>query len=361
MVSWVADPNVITAAQRPLSKSEIMARIAQYQPDRPLPDSRPQKLLFIFLDGVGIGVDDAERNPFSQLKGGLFPLFLGRDETPSNIPGAPLPAVQVSARIMEQAPARAHSAWHGVLDAGLDLPGLPQSATGQATLFTGYNGAQLLGHHLMAFPETKLTRLVQEHNLLLKAEQAGRKAAFLNTYTPRFHELGYPHSVSTLMALSLKRGLMMLDEMRAGLSLFHDITQEGLRAFYGEDIPVFEPYEAGQRLAGAAQHQEISVYEYFWTDRIGHKANFGASLTLLERVEQFLAGVIDHSPQAHTLVVVCTDHGNIEDARTRGHTRNPVALSAWGEGAEWITSVCRGLQDVTPALLRLFDIPALKT
>lgn len=334
-----------------------MPRLAVHEADRVLPEQRPEKLLFIFLDGVGIGVDDLQRNPFSQLKGGIFPLFLAQDAPPSNVPGTPLPEVVIPPRIAETAHPRAREAWHGILDAGLDLPGLPQSATGQATLFTGYNGARLLGHHLMAFPEAKLTKLVKEHNILVQAERAGRKAAFLNTYTPRFHELGYPHSVSTIMALSLQRPLMMLDEMRAGLSLFHDITQEGLRAFYGEDIPVFEPYEAGQRLAGAAQHQDVSVYEYFWTDRIGHKANLTASLALLQRVETFLEGVVDHSPRHNTLVVVCTDHGNIEDARTKGHTRNPVALSAWGPGAEWLTSVCRGLEDVTPSLLRLLQIP----
>ena len=38
------------------------------------------------------------------------------------------------------------------LDACLGVPGLPQSATGQATLFCGRNAAAFMGRHVTGFP-----------------------------------------------------------------------------------------------------------------------------------------------------------------------------------------------------------------
>lgn len=342
------------------SSSEALApqrvQFHGYRPG-PLPATRPQRLLFIFLDGVGIGVKDLNVNPMAHLTTGLFPLFLTHSRPdPKKEPEGIEPQVFLSPNAIESTHARAQVGHHAAIDAGLDMPGIPQSATGQATLFTGINGAKLLGHHLMAFPEQKLTRMVKEHNLLLKAKRLGKRAAFLNTYTPRFHELGYPHSVSTICALSLDQPLLMLDEMRAGRSLFHDITQEGLHMIYGDEIPVFDPYDAGRHLAGAATHQEVGLYEHFWTDRIGHKADLMRGIAQMQKVERFLEGVLDHSALDEVLVVVCTDHGNMEDARTKGHTRNPVALSAWGPGAAWLCQAAQGLEDVTPLLMRLlFD------
>jgi hypothetical protein len=38
------------------------------------------------------------------------------------------------------------------LDASLCVPGLPQSATGQAALLTGLNAPELMGRHIEGFP-----------------------------------------------------------------------------------------------------------------------------------------------------------------------------------------------------------------
>jgi hypothetical protein len=308
---------------------------------------RPERILFIFLDGVGIGVNDPRINPLAHLDRGFFPLFLESEESSR---------VYRQGRQLTDHPLAAEG-FHAAVDACLGVAGTPQSATGQATLLTGYNGAALLGYHLTAFPNDPLIRLVREHNLLRRATLAGKSAAFLNTYTPRFYELGYPYSVSTLCALSLPHPLFMLNEMHMGRSLFHDITQEGLRELCGETIPVFTPDQAGKRLAGAAEHWSVSLYEHFWTDRIGHKGNLALAIPHARRVESFLAGVLEASDLERTLVVVATDHGNLEEARHKGHTRNPVPVSAWGPGAEHLTSRVKSLTDVTPCLLELMAEP----
>jgi len=53
-----------------------------------------------------------------------------------------------------------------------------------------------------------------------------------------------------------------------------------------------------------------------------------------------------------TLVLLTSDHGNLEDLSTRSHTRNPVPLMAWGPGAENVLAGAEAITDVVPTILR---------
>jgi 2,3-bisphosphoglycerate-independent phosphoglycerate mutase len=53
-------------------------------------------------------------------------------------------------------------------------------------------------------------------------------------------------------------------------------------------------------------------------------------------------------------LILTSDHGNLEEFHTRGHSRNPVPLLAWGRHGEFLRAKIKSLSDVTPALLRLF-------
>jgi hypothetical protein len=56
---------------------------------------------------------------------------------------------------------------------------------------------------------------------------------------------------------------------------------------------------------------------------------------------------------ARILVLLTSDHGNIEDLSTKRHTLNRVPLMAWGWGAERIVQEVRELSGVAPAIRRL--------
>ena len=88
------------------------------------------RVLFIFLDGVGIGTDDAARNPFV---GAALPVLRGLLD--GEIPTLSRPAIAAER-------CRAFP-----LDACLDVEGMPQSGTGQTALLTGENAAQMFGRH----------------------------------------------------------------------------------------------------------------------------------------------------------------------------------------------------------------------
>ncbi len=302
---------------------------------------RPDGILFIFLDGIGIGVDDGSCNPFHHARYGFFPQFLDGAGTRFRFPAAADPI--------------ARAGRYGSADACLGVSGTPQSATGQATLFTGINCAELLGHHLTAFPNEKLARIIRDHNMLLRASRSGRSAAFLNGYTPRFHEMGWPHSVSTITAMSLGRPLFMIEDMLAGKALYHDITQEMLQKRYGDRIPLLAPEEAGRHLARAASEWEFALFEHFWTDHVGHRGDLEAAVGHVELVERFLSGLLGATPLEERLLVLASDHGNLEDMCARGHTSNPVPVAAWGPGADTVVQRTRDLADLAPVLLDLLS------
>jgi len=105
------------------------------------------RALLVFVDGIGIGRPGAH-NPFD---------------------GAP---VSVLAGLSgwtgggERGDARIA---HGALDATLGYPGLPQSATGQAVLFTGDDAIGATGGHRSGYPSRAVAALVTERSILRRA------------------------------------------------------------------------------------------------------------------------------------------------------------------------------------------------
>jgi bisphosphoglycerate-independent phosphoglycerate mutase (AlkP superfamily) len=70
---------------------------------------------------------------------------------------------------------------------------------------------------------------------------------------------------------------------------------------------------------------------------------------VLSRLDTFLGSTVAHrSPQ--TTLVVCSDHGNLEDTTTRAHTVNPVPLLVVGPAAGAFGGA-RAITDVAPAIL----------
>ena len=107
-------------------------------------------ILFIFLDGVGLGAPDMATNP---LAGADIPVLTG-------LLGGRKPLAGVPRLESERA-------LFIPTDAGLGVAGLPQSATGQATILTGRNVprpgrqrqiAQALGLTPQEFADTAAAR-----------------------------------------------------------------------------------------------------------------------------------------------------------------------------------------------------------
>ncbi len=285
------------------------------------------KVIFIFLDGIGIGRAGNE-NPVYRF--GLFSRWLR------------FPLVEGVARQAEGILAKG-------IDARLGTGGIPQSATGQTALFTGINAAKLLGCHLPAFPGAKLRERISENNLFGKVLGAGRSAAFANAYRPEYFDnsrmgKSLPDSVTTCSCNSSGVELRGVESYRNGKALFWDITGRYAAKRTSSKIDEISPERAGEIVCGLSAEFDLVVFESFLTDLIGHSRKMGEAEEFCRVLDRFTGAVVGGKPRETTLVIT-SDHGNFEDLSTRTHTLNPVPLLACGpaasrfSGAECITDV----------------------
>jgi 2,3-bisphosphoglycerate-independent phosphoglycerate mutase len=304
----------------------------------------PHRAILVFLDGVGIGADDAEINPFAAA-------HLPRLQ--SLLDGRRLVAGEMDAggRIV------AERAVLAAADATLGVEGLPQSGTGQTTLLTGRNGAAEYGRHFGPWVPTPLRPMLAAENLLQRAVDAGRTAAFANAYPlsgapadPRIFRRPAGPMLAAQSAGALTRGAAELAEGRAVAS---SITNERWRETLGSDIPQVTPEEAARTLARIAAQADVTLFAHYDTDYTGHRGALDGAVAALERVDAFMGALADALP-ADTLLVVSSDHGNVEDVRG-GHTLNPVPVLALGAGRERFADAA-SLMDVTPLILDALGI-----
>ncbi len=285
-------------------------------------------VILVFIDGIGIGCADADANPF----------------------------VRADARWLRTVAAWAPPADRDApllvpVDACLGVPGLPQSATGQTALLTGLNAPRAVGRHVNGFCTTELAALLDGQSIFSRVRARGGRATFANAYTPPFFE-GKRRFLSVTTVATRKAGLRFrtLDDLREGQAVFQDYTNRML-VEQGYEAPVIGPEEAGRRLARLSAAHDFTLYEYFQTDKAGHDRDMERAVGLIEGLDRLLRSLVAHVDLARTLVCVASDHGNLEDLRTKSHTANPVPVLLWGRGRESVAPRLRDLTDVAPALL----------
>lgn len=308
-------------------------------------DARRRVLLF-FIDGIGVGSDDPDQNPLAT---GEFPtLRLTRSLAPKSSAGPPRQA-------------------RGV-DAGMGVPGLPQSATGQTAILTGANASAAVGHHVSGFPGPTLRKILFERSLLKQVREQGRSATFLNAFRPEYFEM--PHAQRRLSATSLATlasgaRFRSWEDLLEGRAVTHDLTHERVRE-RGYDLPLRTPEEAGAIIAAEAMQNDFSLFEYFETDRAGHARDRERAMRCLADLNRALDTVLGRVDLERMTVIVVSDHGNLEDLTVGTHTMNPALFAAWGpevedagEGAGGPDAAApRRLTDITPFALRALGLRA---
>ena len=241
------------------------------------------------------------------------------------------------------------------IDACLNIQGLPQSATGQTAMFTGVNASQYMGRHCEGFPGPTLRKLIEESNLFMELARKGLRCRFADAYmvdsvddirVRRFK------SVTTVMALTQPESISVQDDLQDNLAVAHDITRTSLHE-KGHAVKVITPQQAAEHLLQVARANDFTLYEFFLTDLAGHSCNYDHACETLKMLDQFLNAVVKLSRTAGLLLILTSDHGNIEDMGTRGHTRNPVPLIALGPGADEFKANMASLVDITPRITRL--------
>ncbi len=299
------------------------------------------RVLFIFLDGVGLGPDDPVTNPLSGAQMPNLVRLLGGQRM-----------------LAASAPYDGPRATLRGIDANLGVSGLPQSATGQAVLLTGVNVPAALGRHYGPKPDAEVAAFLESGGLFGEMARAGRRAALVNAYPAGYFEgiNSGKRLYSSIPLAVTKAGLSLftLEDLIAGQAISADLTGEGFRQRMGRpDVPALTPQQAGQRLADLAAGYDFSFFEYWLSDYAGHGQEMEPALRLLELLDEVLAGLLQAWNDDEGLVVLTSDHGNLEDLSTRRHTANPVPLLLIGNQA--VRHLFDGVTDlsgVAPAILK---------
>jgi hypothetical protein len=296
-------------------------------------------VLLLFLDGVGCG-PPTDDNPAMHTPGRLFASFGERAERDS-----PLPA---GGRAL-------------ALDAHLGLPGRPQSGTGHTAILTGENAVEAIGMHRWALPNQKLRELLRSHGLFGALNRRGFRTRFLNAYRPPFFDWGeavwdarpWRRYLSATSWANHFAGnpFYDFDDLRAGRTVAHDYTNQGF-AEAGFEVPVVEPETAGRIIARTATLHDFSMHEHFITDLVGHRGDLEDAVEALVVAERFLLAVLEHIDLESHSVVMCSDHGNIEEPDHGRHTHNPALGMLFGRAAQH-PSPPRDLTGIAPLVREL--------
>ena len=282
------------------------------------------RVAILFTDGVGVGPRDPATNPLTRR-----PWLLS--QFPDG--GTTLP----------------HGGKRHDVDTTFGVEGRPQSASNQTAIFTGQPAPRLLGRHVLGYPNAPLKGLLATHSIVRKATDSGRSATFANAYPagyldalalrrrpsegvdvqipPRFLRRLKP-SASTLAMAAGGVALRTLDDARNGEGLTHDV--DGSTAAKRRLVV---PARDAQQAAAIfwKLSADLTLFEHYLADEAGHAQDLAAAERALETFDAFARAVLEHRP-ADCQVLICSDHGNVEDLSTRGHTRNPVAVLSFGEG-----------------------------
>jgi bisphosphoglycerate-independent phosphoglycerate mutase (AlkP superfamily) len=298
-------------------------------------------ILMIFLDGIGLGDDDPTRNPFAiahmptltaLTNGKRWLRGIGRQESER--------AIFIPT------------------DPRMGVPGRPQSASGQATIVTGRIIPQLIGEHYGPKPNAAIRKLLAEDNFFKQVVAHGKKAAIINAYPPRLHNAINRGKIlrSSYQQALHEGGLPMFgdDKIYDGSALSSDWTGEGWRSQLGyTDTPVYSRHEAGRRMVEISRRYDFAFFSHWYTDIVGHRGPLEDGVALLELFDGVMAGALDAWDDGEGLMIVTSDHGNLEDVSSRNHTENDVPTLIIGRDK---AAFAEGLTDLTgfvPRMARL--------
>jgi len=285
-------------------------------------------VILIFVDGIGIGEQRIEFNPCLHSK---FQIFSPVNSLPFG--GKKFP-----------------------IDAQLNVNGFPQSATGQTTIYTGINAAKLINKHLFGFPNEKLRELIIKESIFKKLITSGFKCKFLNAFRPVFFtspELFENIRLSTTSEMNRAVDLPFctLKDIKNKNALYHDFTnfeiiEKGFR------LPKYNTEIASSIILSQAKQYDLVLYEYFLTDKAGHSRDIIYAVNEINKVESLIYNVAKKIFDTDNSLIVCSDHGNIEDIRIKSHTLNPAFFAVWTKKH---IKPLKSLLDISPLIEELVE------
>ncbi|MCF6278113.1 MAG: alkaline phosphatase family protein, partial [Anaerolineales bacterium] len=186
-----------------------------------------------------------------------------------------------------------------------------------------------------------------------------KSAALLNAYPEDYFKgIRSGKRIYSTIPLAITQAgfpLCTADDLYAGRALSADFTGEGWRALLKDDAaPQYTPQQAGTKLAELAAKYDFSFFEYWASDYAGHKQDMEGAVQQMETFDGVLTGLLEAMPD-DLLVLLTSDHGNMEDLSTRKHTAADVPCLLIGideTRGEFMGGDLRDLTHIAPAILK---------
>jgi hypothetical protein len=301
-------------------------------------------VLLIFLDGIGLGVDDPAINPFAAA------------DTPTLVSLANGHRWVASTGL--QSTSRAEFI---PTDAGLGIPGRPQSGSNQAAILTGINVPQHLGYHYGPKPDAQTRKLLEETNIYKTLVAAGKRADLINAYPPRLHhDINRGKTLrSSIQHAAWAAGLPMhnADDLLAGNAMSEEWTGKAWREFLGyPDAPLYTPEEAGRKMVELSRRLDFAFFSHWYTDIIGHRGPMPDAISLLETIDRVMRGALDAWNDDEGLMILTSDHGNFEALDHGKHTENHVPTIVVGTRRREFAEGFSDLTQITPNILKILGV-----
>lgn len=289
------------------------------------------KMLFIFIDGFGIGKEDTAKNPICAARTPAFDWLFTE--------GIVMPT-----------------------DPLLGVPGLPQSATGQTAIFTGVNAAEAVGRHINAQPTKQLRDIIEQDNLFKMLGRKGLKVANANVYRQEYldrmhdqEDKRHKPSVTSIMTMSAGIQFLKVKDFNNGMGIYHDITGQ-IIVESGYDSHIITPAEAAARYYSIAGEHDFTLFEHFLTDLVGHKMDMQLAIHTIERLDAFLGALLELMNPEEDILFITSDHGNIEDISIKTHTKNHVPTIIYGKIPDKVKVKVQSLLDITPVVMEILSV-----
>ena len=303
-----------------------------------------------FMDGVGLGSEDPAVNPFVGAHLPNLTGLLGERWFVSPEYGGPGRVTTERASLIPT-------------DPNMNMPGRPQSATGQAVILTGRNVPELVGEHYGPKPNKAVAELVEAGNLFQEVVAAGGSAALISPYPQGYFDAINSgkrlYSSVPLAATSAGLSLMTADDLRAGRAVSPGFTGQAWHDHLGYlDIPVLTLPEGGAQIAAIARTHRFSFFEHWPSDRSGHRGSLEEAVKHLEMIDEALGGLLGAWDWENGLLIITSDHGNIEEKDHRQHTTNPVPTILFGRDHATYAPKIENLADIAPVVRTVLELEA---
>ena len=301
-------------------------------------------ILMLFLDGIGLGDDDPSINPFAIAN---MPTLTGLTNGKRWLRGTDC---QESERAL-----------FIPTDPRLDVPGRPQSGTGQAAILTGLNVPRMIGEHYGPKPNLPTREIIAKDNFFKQVKRAGKKAALLDAYPAGLHhDIARGKTLrSSYQQAAYESGqeLFGMEELKARQALTPEWTGESWHSYLKlYDTPVYTAREAGHLLVDISRNYDFAFHSHWMTDHVGHRGPLQRGVELLELFDGVMAGVTEAWNDDEGLVIITSDHGNMEHIGSRNHTENDIPTLVIGNAKAAFADGFHDLTGYVPRMAKLLDV-----